>query len=319
MSQIGKTTRTGRALMEVLRPLTGDPSTGSATIKSTSGDVKLPKRCFMAPLRRFVSNQEALDRDNLLRTREDVIATTAGVSVPLISMLGGKRQNHPVGTRLLLDPPLLGIEPYATVDTGGMTGGADASGTGSVRQIVRYEIISSATAAKDLFSARVHAGAPAIVVAWNDSGSPTAAGRAAVRPDQWIIYVVTSRNDGKGVRGDDGADILDAVESYLHDRHSVAGHVFSQPSTQILSRGRLTTTPTSYIYTLTCQTTGAVKRIDTRGELTFAEWKRTLLDLPTADVPPFPIVDQVGITMLLGSFDDDAFDSSFETSAVIDG
>ena len=123
MGEIGRTTRIARALLEVLRPLTGDPSTGTALVTATAGDVTLPARCFFAPLRKSVSNQESLDRDNLVRSTADAgdqIISSAGVSVPLISMLGGKRQNLPAGTRLRLDPPLLGINAIATVEAPGM-------------------------------------------------------------------------------------------------------------------------------------------------------------------------------------------------------
>ncbi len=206
-----------------------------------------------------------------------------------------------------------------------MTGGANATGVGSVKQIVHYETLSSGTTAIDLFNARVSSQAPSIVLAWESSGSPTAVGRnVARRQDRWILYVVTTRGDGSGKRRDEASDILDAVEAYLVDRKSVAGFVFSAPATQIMGRGRLTVTKTSYIYTVSLETGGTVERIDTRGanspegELTFAAWQTTQLDMPTADVPPFPIVHDVGINMILGGFTS-GFSRGFRRSAAIDG
>jgi hypothetical protein len=318
MSEIGRTTRIARAIVEVLRPLTGDRSSGIALVTATAGDIMLPARSFLAPLRRSISGQESIDRENLVRTTgEDAIVRATGTLVPIVSVLGGSRQNYVAGTRLRFDPPLDGVEELATIAAPGMTGGATATGVGAVCQIIEYETITGPTAATDLFNARVQGGAPAIVLAWESSGGAKMVARGVhVRPDRWILYVITSRGDGAGKRRDEARDILDAVESYLVDRHSVAGYVFSAPATEILGRSRLAVTKTSYIYAVSLQTTGRARRIDSRpdDELSFAEWKRTRLDAQTADVPPSPVVADVVFPMLLGPFDGDAFGGGVETS-----
>jgi len=318
MGQIGRTTRTARAILEVLRPLTGEPATGTALVSATAGDVVLPAGCFFAPLKQSVSKLESLDRENLVRSRSETIINASGVSVPIISMLGGVRQNIEAGTRLRVDPPLDGLETFATIEAPGMVGGLSATGPGSVAQALEFETITSAALARELFNARLQSGTPSLVLAWESSGSGESVARgAAVRPERWTLYVVTTRADGAGQRRDVARDILDAVESYLHDRKSVAGFRFSNPSTRVIGRSRLAVTKTSYVYAVQIETFGAVQRIDTRGatspdgEITFTEWKTTQLDLPTADVPPFPVVEDVFVGMILGAFNDD-FNADFD-------
>lgn len=296
-SAIGHTTRTARAILEVLRPLTGDPATGTATMTATGADIEVEAGSFLAPVRKTRGGSRKIDRDNLVRTREDTTITSTGTAVGIISMLGGARQNLPAGTVLRFDPPLEGVEETAPV-AALMTGGADATGVGAVKQIVEAEQLESASAALDIFNAKVSSGAPAIVLAWDGSGPVERIGRGVLsQVDSWTLFAIVSRADSSAGRRSEGRDIVDAIRGYLLDRGSVAGYVFSSPPTQIVGRVRTAITKGSYVYAVQIETMSHPKRIETRGatspdgEMTWSEWRRTVLDVQcVAAVAPFPTV-----------------------------
>jgi hypothetical protein len=297
--QIGLSTRTARAILEVLRPLTGTPSTGTATITASSADVIVPARCFLAPIRKTGGGNAQIDRDNLIRTTTETTVTSGGTSVPIISMLGGKQQNWPAGTQLRFDPVLEGVEEVA-VTASAMTGGASATGVGAVSRLVEFEEIGSATAARDILRAKGLGGAPIIILTWDSAGISEKISRGVSRePNRWTVVIVVARTDSGAQRRNEGRDIMDAVVGYLGDRSSIAGHVFSAPPTRILSRKRVVVTETSYVYAVEIETLQQPKRIETRGETspdgeaTYVTWRRMLVDINTADVPPFPVVDDL--------------------------
>lgn len=301
---IGSTTRTARAILEVLKPLTGSPATGTATVTASGADVVVPAGCFLAPVKKTRGGSSKIDRDNLVRTRTATTVTGSGVAVDVITMLGGARQNLPAGTVLRFDPPLEGVEDTAPV-VATMTGGADATGVGAVKHVVETEQIETATAALDLFNARASSGSPCIVLSWDSTGGTRKVGRGTlVQPERWTLFVIVSRVDSSASRRSEGREIMDAVEGYLLDRASVAGHVFSSPPTSILGRVRTAITKSSYVYAVQIETFAHPKRIETRGEtspdgeMTWADWRRTKLDVELAGVPPFPaIVDDAIIPM----------------------
>lgn len=296
MSVIGQTTRTARAIMEVLRPLTGSPALGTATVTATGADIEVPKGCFFAPVKKYRGGSLKIDRDNLLRTREDTTVTSGGTSLGVISMLGGGRQNLEAGTVLRFDPPLAGVDEEAPVDAL-MTGGIDAGGVAAVKQIIEAEQIESASAALDIFNARASSGAPCIVLAWDSSSDSAKVGRGkSAQEERWTLFVIVSRADSSASRRSEGRDINDAIRGYLFDRGSVAGHVFSSPPARVLGRTRTAITKSAYVYAVQIETIGHTRRIEARGstspdgEMTWQEWRRTKLDVEHAQVPPFPVL-----------------------------
>lgn len=310
MSVIGHTTRTARAIVEVLRPLMGDPSTGAMTIAASGGDVTMPKGTYLLPVYRSDTGAVQLDRASILRTTDDVVVTASGASAPIASITAGARQNWDGGTEVRLDPPLEGLDPTGTIDALGMAGGADAIGVASVRSIIEYETISGTNSEQDLFAAANHGRVPAIIVSWDSSPEAEHVNHGAIsQGDSWSIFVVVARGDGSSPRRNEARDIMDAICGYMGGRQSVGGMCFSADAVEIDGRTRVATTPSSHIYAVQILTTAAFERIrpsgaNALGEHTYAEWLRTRIDVPTADVPPYPMVAGCGVDMPGGAFGD---------------
>jgi hypothetical protein len=319
---IGQTTRVARAILEALRPLLGSAATGRLTVKATGADVTL--RC--GSFANIVAESPAtglleVRRDVILRTRRDVIANTVGVPVDVISLGGGQLMNQAAATAVIWDPPLTGIETTSVVAAGGLTGGADSVGLGSVKQVVWYETIGGASVARDLFAASVAGDTPAVVLGWDSSQEVERMGRGrGAYVDSWTVYVVTSRGEGSHDRRDEGLAIVDAVRSYLVDLGAVGGFNLSDPPIKVGVATRLAIAPTSYVYALKIQTFVGLEKaprfVDPAAlvfgdeGIAFAEWVRTRIDLDTATIPPFPVVDGNVVGMFLDGFDD-GFDEGF--------
>lgn len=284
---IGQTKRIRRGIMGALLPLTGTRSSGTATVRATGGDIVLPRGSFALPVTTSAAGVSQLAEDLPLWVTVDTTVTAAGAAVPVSSLLGGARQNMPTASRVRWDPALAGVE-IESVLASALTGGADASGPGSVRQVRQYETLEADTG-RDLFAACVGQ-APAIVLAWERSGGEVGRGGGrSLRPDQWLLYVVTSNARGAVARGDEGSEILDGIEDYLTDRSAADGIPFSGPPTKVLERVRVRVTQTAFIYAVRIQTFASVVRTDTR--TSYAVWLRNRLDAKTADPTPLPVVD----------------------------
>jgi hypothetical protein len=289
---IGQTKRIRRALMAVLRPLTGDRATGQVLAKAAVGTttIKLPKGSYCLPAPASVAGKTQLSQELLLHTTAETVVTEAGTLVPITSTLGGVRHNLAAGTVVRWDPPLLGMVPTAAVHAN-MTGGLDASGPGMVRQVLAYETLIGGQPTLDVFLAKIRA-TPAVVVAWASSQAVESTGVGAHRnEDLWKLYVVCSISSGASERGDEALDILDAIESYLTDRSSVDGWVFSGPAVEIRSKEAVRLTSTSAIYSVTLMTSNGVRRTEHRtlGD-SYEEWLTTQIDLETATTTPLPVV-----------------------------
>lgn len=285
-----------RALMAALSPLTGQRSTGVATVRSTGGDVLLPKGRFAAPIVESTTGNKAIARDKLLFTTEDVTVDEAGVAVPVTSLLGGLRHNFPVATELRWDPELTGIEKVSSLSVA-TTGGLEPVGDASLRNIVAYEELTQPAAAA-LFAAKLRGLFPGAVVTWAGSGPAQRRGRGVwQRSDRWAIFLVVARQEGTVERGYQGLNLLDLVESYLGERGAVDGRNFSDQPTTITGAGRHSVTPTSFVYQITVETHGSVARVDTRltdgtsGKGTaIANWDRTRYDVDVAETPAYPLL-----------------------------
>jgi len=306
---IGQTKRIARAIAEVLRPLTGTPATGFATVTASGSDILLPAGSFAAPIRTSTSGTppttcQQIDRENLVRTTVDVIATTAGTTVPVTTMLGGIRQNLAALTSLRWDPPLIGMAPLAAVGAAALAGGANATGTGAVGQIVLYEELRSGQVPLDLFRARAESGAPLVAIVWSSRGRAEKVGRnRAARPETWQLFVVVGHQAGAPERGSDGLDVCDAIEGYLTDRAEIGGFIFSAPPASVTGCKRVAVNETGYVYAVELVTLNAAERIPTPEEATAVEWDHLRLDMQRASVPPFPVTTNALYDMLMGGFD----------------
>ena len=305
---IGQTTRVARAIIEVLAPMTGSPAYGFALVKATAGDVLLPACSFAAPIQLSgvgTTPNQQIDRENLIRTTDDVVVNSAGVLVPIRSLLGGDRQNWPVDTELRWDPPLAGIEEVSKVALGPMAGGADATDPGAVKQVILYEELRGTAVGLDLFRATAERGAPCVIVTWNDSPGTTKMARdKTVAPDRWVVFVVVGHAAGGNERAGEGLDVMDRVTDLLGERGEIGGFVFSGVPASIQARRRVATSEFCYVYAVEVKTFGAWERTLSFETTVPAEWERTRYDLTSGrEEPRKPVVDDAVYDMLLRGFD----------------
>lgn len=320
---IGQTLRVARAMIEVLRPLTGAGSAGYAIVKATGDDVLLPPMSYAAPLTTSGVGSPPLqevDRENLVRTTVGVVVSAAGALVPVRSILGGARQNLAGGTELRWDPPIDGVEEVSALSSGGATGGAQPADDepGAVNQVLLYEGLGAGSVGLDLFRARAQQGAPAVVLTWNDTGSSDKNARGVSEmTERWILFAVVAHAGSGAERGSEGLDLLDALRDYLNERGSIGGFVFSAPPARVLARRRIATWPGHYVYAVEVATTLAHERIAHTEEYAEggepAEWERTRYDVMTGDgtePEDFPAIENAVYPMSLDGFDD-GFDDGF--------
>lgn len=281
------TVYTARQIMAVIQPLLGARSSGTATVSATAGNITLKKNAQALPIVPSASGTMQLDPSRPVRVAADTIVTSAGVAVPVTSLLGGPAQNLPLTTTLRWDPPLDGIELVSPLASA-LTGATQAVGPGSIKRLVLYEGVGPSSAQRDLFLAKA-GHFPAVILNWDSTGEGEKVGNGVIaRPDRWVLTIVTSRSDAGELRAMDGLDIKDALEVLLADRAAVDGEPFSAPGIALMGARRVDVSESSYIYTLMLETYGAVQRTDTR---VWNDWLLTRYDFDTPDTPPYPVVD----------------------------
>jgi len=313
---IGQTKAIRRAIMGVLRPLSGDRATGVILARAASGygEITVPVNSYLQPVTSSAAGTKMVDRNQLVRTTQAMVVTEAGTVLPVASLGGGAKQNLAKSTLLRWDPPLTGLVATATVHGAALAGGADpaAGATAAVKGILAYETMPRAEA-RDLFNAGVGP-VPAVVVTWAGSGGRTGAGEGVTRhTDLWKIYVVTASHAEAMARVDEALDILDAIEGYLEQRSSYGGVVFSSPPAEVLDKVLVRANSESFIYAVTLRTHSAVRRIETRSieDGDWALWKTTSYQLQVATVPPLAVVQEA--TYGFGEFDE-SFSDDFATA-----
>lgn len=278
---VGATVRIERAIMSVLsqpqldpaRPgLTGVRSTCSVTVKATGADVVLPANTYAFAVVTSAAGLAGADQHRLIKTIEAKTVTSAGVSVPIMSMAGGSDMNLPIGTVLRWDPQISGVEATSTL-TSAMTGGLTLDEPGYVKRIVSLEGLGAGESARAFWAAQAPALFPAIVVAWESAGEAVRKGSGRqVQLHQFRIYVVTSRLENDMRRRHDGHTVLDAVREILCDRAEADGESFSNVPIQLGNMGRLALAPSSYVYWVDV----IVSHSTTKRELrSFASWLKT--------------------------------------------
>jgi len=214
------------------------------------------------------------------------------------------------GSRLRLDPPLAGLEPYATV-TEGFTG---ADGGGPAKYGTIFEELDNG--ARSLLDAQL-AAFPAIVVAW--LGSEPVEGRtagisqgatrksrvAATYFESFGIYVVSSSTEGRG-RRKMAQRLLEAASQLLTDRSmNDDGETLATMGTgvYILNRTpRIAQSPNASIGRVLVRTISTVERVEGR---TFRPWLKMTLgaslpanteeDAPDSQKTPLPVLPAEGI------------------------
>jgi hypothetical protein len=270
--------RTARSVMSILSPLMGERSSGWVLVRATGAPATLPKNSYAVPV---VGGQVHFDA--LIKSLPESTIDPAGTLVPAASVLAGAITNLAPGTPLRWDPPIDGIEAVSEVAPAGFTGGMSARGYGAVRQVKLYEQIGSATAATDLFAAKV-GHFPALVLSWDQSAHPTdivtRKSRVSIQfREHWLLSIVASRHDGSDQRRHEALEVLEAATQLLADRSEMDGEIISLPCPlRVESRRRIAVAPTSYVYAVAFNTMHTLERREWR---TIADWLRTRLTTTT--------------------------------------
>ncbi len=284
-----------RSIMGVLAPLTGQRATGTALVRATGSDVVLPRGCFAAPIVESDTGNKAIARDKLLFTTAETTVTAGGTAVPVASLVGGARHNFAAGTDLRWDPQLAGVEIVSSLNVA-TTGGAEPTGDAKLRGLIPYEELATNKIGGAIFAAKLQGLTPGVVVTWAGTGAAERMGRNVwQRSDRWILYLVVTRKQGTVERGHEGLNLLDLLEAYLGERGAVDGRNFSDPGVSIVGASRHSVTPSSYVYALTIETHGGMKRIDTRlvdgtAHGVIADWDRSRYDVNVATTPEYPLI-----------------------------
>lgn len=241
--------RLERAVISCLQPLTGTRANGHVLVRATGADVEVPAGSYALPIPRSAGGNAQIDWRAMLKTTSGTaganpptgtVVTSAGVLVPVTSVLGGLSQNLAPGTRVRWDPQIIGVEAESVISTGGTTGGTAPNGPESVTRIVSVDGTGPATVNIDAFKAMV-GNFPALMVSWEGSGTLPKRGVGRTPEEHTFrIYVFVDRFDGTNPRRDEGKRILDAVKRNLFDRAHVDGEVFSAPPAGGGRAGRIT-------------------------------------------------------------------------------
>lgn len=294
---------TARAIAAVLQPLTGNRSSGTATVRATPGpSAVLKPNQHAVPI---VGGSMRFDR--MVKTAinpDDAAGWTlddVGTPVTMISLVGGAEMNLPIGTQLRWWPTAEGIEPVSVLGAA-MTGAAAPTGVAGLKQIAFFEQLQAnlSGSVADMFKSMVSQ-YPAALIVWegsnpsdNDTVSPL--GNKASRvgrgvklfSENWDLFIITSRLDGDTQRREEGMALVEAVTDQLSDRSAVDGFVFSAPNgIQIVARGRHLVAPGFYVYRVQLHTVSSQSSKDAR---TFNDWLVTRLDADTIEDDPLHLV-----------------------------
>lgn len=264
------TLRRARRIMAVLAPMTGSRATATLTVRSSSGTPTLSKGATCVPVR-----DGSVHYEQPFFVPSDVTLSTAGVSVPIVSVIGGARHNGLVVGDEVRWLPSEGDVASAVVATP-----SSGATNGEVKQLVMLDQLTADVSAQ-LFAARVGT-FPAMVLGWESTNRYESKGNgAAIRPDNWKLYVVVARTDGHEVRSAEGTRLLDRAEELLLDRVDIDGLQLSNPSLEINGRGRVAVSPTSFVYTLSFSTWRGVRRDDSIKAAKAVPWTTTNIDATT--------------------------------------
>lgn len=278
-----------RACMTLLGPMTGTGATGTLAVASTGATGTVPKNSYA---RAIVGNQRS--KHVLLKVTEETSVTSSGTAVPVKAIFGNTAGNLAEGAVARWDPPLSGIAATATVEAPGLSGAIEATGRGSVKEIVFYEDVR--TANEDLAKSGVGR-FPALVLCWEESRDRDEMGRTKnVIEESFVLFVVTSRKDDHESRQGEGLDILEEATERLFRREACDGSKFTSPAPLLIRRrGRLVYGPEHYIYWARFTVDRSVTRrepSDAADWTGWALWEQTRIDVTTdTDTSPeAPIV-----------------------------
>jgi hypothetical protein len=302
---------TGRALLSLLQPITGNRSTGTATVRAVPGPTAvLPRNAYAVPIVAGAARWERMLKVAKNPAQDDGHWDVAagGTPVSMISMVGGAEMNLAVGTKIRWWPTLDGIEPVSTL-TVAATGATEPTGLAALKQVAFFEELrpNLTGAAQDLFRSMVTQ-YPAAVLTWETSdpadgsaidmtaNTSARVGRGIfLYQHAWDLFIISSRTDSDPQRREEGLAIVEAVTELLQDATTADGEVFSNPNgVRVVRRQRQMVSPNFYVYRIGLVTVAAMRATERRS---FHDWVRTRLDIDTPDAPPLEIVDNNLIPM----------------------
>lgn len=221
-----------RHIMAMLAPLMGSRASASVTAAATGSDVTACRGWHLLHVRRSPgTGRSELDRTSPYVVTADTVVTSAGVSVPLRSTLGGARQRIEPGDALVWDLPRAGLTLQAQAIAA--ASGTDApDGPKKVRSIVPFQDAGGLDGLKRLFNAQAgQRQYPCIVVAAGaGNAAPLATKHAANgRRLNWRIMLIMGGTQPQLAQHANTLTLLDEIESRLVGNNTVDGVVFSQP------------------------------------------------------------------------------------------
>lgn len=283
-------------LLACLEKLTGDRASGNVTVRSVgignapAGNVALSKFSYAVPVMTSGGGQQFTEWDRPLRTVADVVATPAGVTVPVVANHGGVRSNIAAGTPIRWFPTVSGVELLSVVAAGGLTGGAEPAEDHAFRSLVwSQELPSTGPISGELLQALSGGRFPAGCLYWASSAMDDESGqRQAIRTDRWGLVVVVDKSEGHHARARQALTLLDLCHAVLLDRqgvsHVIAGRPevmrVSSPGIQVRGRRPRQSEPGYYCYEIIFDTYNGVRGIDNPTGV-WADWLRTKYDFPT--------------------------------------
>lgn len=278
--------RQARAILSLLQPMNGDIATGEASCSALTAPVVLQKNEYLIP----VLNGRALP-GLLFKTTANTTIGLTQTTFGIKSILGHTDHNTlPVGTVMMFDPPLEGLQDSATISTQ-PTGATLYTGFGSAKSVKLYESIPAGDLNESLFKVDAQ-GMPALILTWMGSGETTPGNKGLYHmEDRWMLYCISARADSDHSRRAEGLYIMDEATEWLFDRSFVDNECISTPANiEITGRDRLAINATTYAYTVSFKTERSVSKRDRR---VFPQWSKTTLMAPatTGIETPVPLIN----------------------------
>jgi hypothetical protein len=321
----GSIKRLQRAIFAQLSPLSGSRASGPARVVALAGgDVVLRANTYLIP----VISGEALD-SRIYKVAPNPDTLTAGslasgqwsggawtipdgdeLQVTVQSNVGGADQNLPANTRLRFDPPVVGLEPEALVQTA-ITNGTNANslvGEAAIKRMVFWQTMKTASAAKEFFQAS-SGEFPAMLMIWlrsqtlqgrtsggTQGNTRVGRGERAMR-EGFQCFFGSGSHGSADERRDTGFRAIELATALLSDQQN---NIDQEPLSsmgagiEITERTLAVAGKEHFIYTLDFEVNQVFSKLEQR---TFGPWNvnHIVAKIPGRDAPeptaPLTLVD----------------------------
>lgn len=281
-----------RDLIACMAPMTGTRASGTATVTTVEGeDVRFDKAVYLTPVVSGKARPDLVCKVTANPDEEDGHWDTDsdGVSIGIVSNIGGARFNFPAGTRFLIDPDDPDVSKVVSIVADAQfTGGIDSTRFGDLKDIVIFETMQgniSTAIARSAVKAF-----PAAIITWMDTDPSDATtlstsrgsrtdGATVMYTEMFKISIIGQRSDSDASRRMEAMAVLEEASALIQDRSMVDGSVFSVPGIQIRKRGR-ESLPTQfyqqfYVYNLTACLQRTIERREHRS---YGDWNTSVID-----------------------------------------